>query len=322
MKNIDSWQDFIANESKKNYDKENYLTEGVVDLIFDAISNFTEWVKSFFEKPEAPKPTQPRPEPKPNFPTRSYTTPAEAPKQMPLNQAVYIIKLLIKGGLTLEGASALVGNMWEEGLFNPHQKQFGGGPGRGIVQWEKGARWEDYLNFHKRLQSFDVFWKKFGIFEIEPQVAFVIHELENRPQYAEVWDALTNPGSLREKAVSVLQKYEIASNRNKKPEQDERTEHAQNAYSAASSNREVKQMVEKYKQKNIASRKASSTAKEDRLKYLAARREEAEKKKLLAASRKGKKSRSLAANKGKTKKTRSVASKKTRRSMGKDIARR
>ncbi len=55
-------------------------------------------------------------------------------------------------GMTQEQSAGIVGNLKVEsgGELDPAVQQFGGGPGRGIAQWEIGGRWDtDPLNYLK-----------------------------------------------------------------------------------------------------------------------------------------------------------------------------
>ncbi|WP_025026121.1 phage tail tip lysozyme [Caldalkalibacillus mannanilyticus] len=48
----------------------------------------------------------------------------------------------------LDGATAgIMGNLKQESGIDPTKKQFRGGPGRGIAQWEKGGRWDQLVRY-------------------------------------------------------------------------------------------------------------------------------------------------------------------------------
>ena len=62
----------------------------------------------------------------------------------------YIIDRLVNGGLTKTAAIGVVANLKAESNLDPGIKQRGGGPGRGLAQWEKGGRYDtDPINLNK-----------------------------------------------------------------------------------------------------------------------------------------------------------------------------
>ena len=62
----------------------------------------------------------------------------------------YIIDKLVNGGLTKTAAIGVVANLKAESNLDPGIKQRGGGPGRGLAQWEKGGRYDtDPINLSK-----------------------------------------------------------------------------------------------------------------------------------------------------------------------------
>jgi Phage tail lysozyme len=104
-------------------------------------------------------------------------------------------------GLTRAQAAGLVGNLQEEsgGQLNPAQKQFGGGPGRGIGQWTIGdSRWKDLLAFAKKRNRP---WSDY-----ETQVAFVWHELNTYSYFG--LGALKRAKTVRDATKIVMEQYE------------------------------------------------------------------------------------------------------------------
>lgn len=60
-------------------------------------------------------------------------------------------------GFTNAAAAGVLANLKQESGINPKQKQYGGGPGRGLCQWEKGhagnggrGRWENLVDWAKK----------------------------------------------------------------------------------------------------------------------------------------------------------------------------
>jgi|GEM_PF-2575729 len=91
----------------------------------------------------------------------------------------------MNNGFTSYQAAGMVGNMHKESgsTMDPSIEQFGGGPGRGMVQWEVGGRFEALKAFAaERGTSWDDF---------DTQLDFVIHEMQTtRSQaYAPVKDS-------------------------------------------------------------------------------------------------------------------------------------
>lgn len=50
-------------------------------------------------------------------------------------------------GFTDEATAGILGNLQQESGINPTQKQLGGGPGRGLMQWEEGGRWDQLVSW-------------------------------------------------------------------------------------------------------------------------------------------------------------------------------
>lgn len=82
-------------------------------------------------------------------------------------------------------------------------KQRGGGPGRGIAQWEKGARFDDLVAFAKQRGST---WH-----DLDTQLEFVMHEFATSEQAA--YQALQQAESLEQATSAVLNQYERPANR-------------------------------------------------------------------------------------------------------------
>lgn len=81
-------------------------------------------------------------------------------------------RYFVQKGLTDKQSSGIIGNLQAESGMNPKQNQGGGGPGRGIAQWEVGGRWDVLLSFAKK-EGRDPF-------SLELQLNFVWHELTER----------------------------------------------------------------------------------------------------------------------------------------------
>jgi hypothetical protein len=269
MNNIKSWQEFIAI-------KESNEEGGVLDAIsqgfstgWNSIVNLGKYLIDKISGEERPTSTKKKIRkrmPKPYFPSSSYTIKTR-PKDIPMDQALYIVDLLVNSGLSIEGASAVVGNMWDEGFLNPNQLQLNSkglptGPGTGLIQWEKDVRWKEYKQFFKQLpiKTKNKAWNDFKEMDVEPQIAFLLHELEKTERYAEVWEAVTQKGSVRNKAIIFLQQFEIAAKRNEPEEQNKRAATAQEVYYQAIKNPYIKESEQEMRSLNTSKKTMSSDA--------------------------------------------------------------
>lgn len=233
---------------------------GFFDDIIDAISGI-------FKKDEAPVP----PPVKPIAPTAPYDNKTNKPPdlfEIPKDLALYAVNWLVRSGLSLEGAAAVTGNLWRESYLNPTQKQItdsglAKGPGRGLAQWtdstltrdrsdDNKGRWDTYRKeFFPSLKKSHEYWKPYDIDSIEPQLAFIVHELRN--EFPGVFKELSAPGSVRSKAITVLKKYEIARDRDKPEEQNLRVNLSEKIYSLAKQDKNVMAIIDK-RQKDAAAK--------------------------------------------------------------------
>lgn len=200
----------------------------------------------------------------PEFPDKPYSG-RDVPDldNIPPKKAMYALNWFISGGMSLEGASALVGNLWRESYLNPAQLQIINGkpvgPGRGLAQWTDSTltkskedngnqRWDEYSGpFFKMLKSSHRYWSKYDRNDVQPQLAFILYEIENK--YPGVWRELTSPGSVAAKSNVVLKKYEVARDRNKPEEQNYRARLSEKVYDIAKGDKYIMSMVNKTKEK-------------------------------------------------------------------------
>lgn len=156
------------------------------------------------------------------------------------NLILYALRFLMYADVSLEGAVALVANLWAESYLNPFQNQFDGGPGRGIAQWTNTQRWSTYLNtFLPKFKAQNSKTAKYNWYDLDSQLCFIMDELINGT-YDAVYDELRTGGNLQEKTLLVLQKYEIAGTRNDKKQQLKRYQIAEMIYNMAKSDPEIK----------------------------------------------------------------------------------
>lgn len=75
-------------------------------------------------------------------------------------------------GFSNEAAAAIMGNLQQESGIDPNRKQSGGGPGRGIMQWEIGS---------DRFQALEALAKKRGTTwnDLDTQLEFMWYEFNN-----------------------------------------------------------------------------------------------------------------------------------------------
>jgi hypothetical protein len=87
-------------------------------------------------------------------------------------------RFFVDKGLTNFQSAGIVGNLHAESSLDPTIRQIGGGPGRGIAQWEVGGRWD-------RSANDNVVWfaRQRGASEwsLELQLEFVWYELTTFP---------------------------------------------------------------------------------------------------------------------------------------------
>ena len=99
----------------------------------------------------------------------------------------------ISHGFSEAAAAGILGNMYVEsgGTFDPSIHQYGGGPGRGLCQWE-----ESYSGGSGRYNQLAVFAGRLGLSwdDITVQLMFVTHELNNGSlnPYFSKWGGVEN----------------------------------------------------------------------------------------------------------------------------------
>ena len=99
-------------------------------------------------------------------------------------RAIYIYNRLISNGLSPTAAKGIVSNIGVETnyTYNPSTSQQGGGLGRGLVQWQSGGRFDksksNLVDFAKSRKSN---WNS-----LRTQVDFIVHELNNQPDFIPV----------------------------------------------------------------------------------------------------------------------------------------
>jgi hypothetical protein len=123
-------------------------------------------------------------------------------------QARSILDRLIKGGLTPTAAAGVVSNIGVESAYtyDPNTHQHRGGPGRGLVQWEKGGRFDtDPMNLTSFAKSRGKPWN-----DLNTQVDFILHELNNHPEYSLVKDKINKAKNIGEATRIFLNDYEKA----------------------------------------------------------------------------------------------------------------
>ena len=84
---------------------------------------------------------------------------------------------LAKKGFTAAAAAGVLGNLRQESGIDPTKKQSGGGPGRGVCQWEMkhskgGGRWEELVKWAKS--------QKLDEWAIETQLEYMWIELNGK----------------------------------------------------------------------------------------------------------------------------------------------
>lgn len=234
--------------------------------MLDIIKDIVDGVYNYFFGSKEEKPVEKKRE-IPNYPKTPLTKQPDLENDIPEDTVKFIAKFLIsstKKQITLEGAAALIANMWRESFLNPAQLQLRGkpskpvGPGRGLAQWEDSTisksgsgRWDEYENvFFPNLKASHSFWKDHTLIDIEPQLAYLVYELINKKRYAPVWREVTSPGSISSKTIMVLKKFEAPKNRNDKEEQNLRVGIAEKVYNMIKNDPKIKELIQPKKGKS------------------------------------------------------------------------
>jgi len=118
----------------------------------------------------------------------------------------YIVNRLTAGGLTKTAAIGVVANLKAESNLDPAIKQLGGGPGRGLAQWEKGGRYDtDPINLTKFAKKKGTDWR-----DLDTQIDFILYEMERHPEYKEVKQMLNQTDNVKDATMIFLKRYEKA----------------------------------------------------------------------------------------------------------------
>jgi hypothetical protein len=123
-------------------------------------------------------------------------------------QARIIFDRLVKGGLTKTAAAGIVANIGVETgyTYDPNTHQYEGGPGRGLVQWERGGRYDtDPINLRSFAESRKSSWN-----DLNTQIDFILHELNTHPEYKLVKKELNASKNIPTATRIFLEKYEKA----------------------------------------------------------------------------------------------------------------
>ena len=223
----------------------------------DFIDDIIDWFKGLFSSNDGVKNTKAKkwspPYQKTPYDSRTIPDLNEIPEDL----AKFAVSWFVSSGMSIQGAAATVANLWRESYLNPSQLQIISGkpkgPGRGLAQWTDSTltgnkkddglqRWDQYKNdFFPMLKRSNKFWDIYGINEIEPQLAYIVYEM--REKFPGVWRNMTSTGSVSQKAINVLTKYEISKDRNEKEEQNFRANLAEKIYNIVKNDSKLKKLV-------------------------------------------------------------------------------
>ena len=123
-------------------------------------------------------------------------------------QAKTIFDRLVKGGLTSNAAAGIVANIGVETgyTYDPNTHQNGGGPGRGLVQWERGGRFDtDRINLMSFAKDRGTSWNN-----LNTQTDFILHELNTHPEYKKVKSKINSAKDVPTATNIFLREYEKA----------------------------------------------------------------------------------------------------------------
>lgn len=124
------------------------------------------------------------------------------------SRALQIFNRLRSRGLSPTAAMGIVANIGVETgyTYSPSTTQQGGGPGRGLVQWESGGRFDtDRINLQSFAKSRNRSWN-----DLNTQIDFIVHELNHHPEFKPLKKDLNNARSTQEATQLFLTRYEKA----------------------------------------------------------------------------------------------------------------
>lgn len=248
----------------------------------DFINDIVDWITGIFTD-EPKKQSQPSKQPQkktveekthslPKFAKQAYNE-RNAPNLdvIPEDLVKFCVQWFVIAGMSLEGAVATVANLWRESYLNPHQLQLVNGnpkgPGRGLAQWSDGKakprektddelsyneklkemqRWELFKkHFFPKLKESHEYWKDRDEYDPEVQLAYIVFEMRQR--FPGIWRQMTSSGSLSEKTLTILQKYEVSKDRDEKSEQNYRISLAEKMYNVVKNDKKIKAIIEQGK---------------------------------------------------------------------------
>ncbi len=115
---------------------------------------------------------------------------------------------LIMGGMSIPASRGILANIGVETgyTYDPKTMQGNGGPGRGLVQWEKGGRYDtDRINLVDFAKSKGTTWD-----DLNTQVDFIMHEMNTHPEYMRLKPKLNAAKSTKDATELFLRDYEKA----------------------------------------------------------------------------------------------------------------
>ena len=124
------------------------------------------------------------------------------------NRSKLIYDTLVGRGMTPIAAGGILANLGVETgyTYDPNTHQGGGGPGRGLAQWEKGGRYDtDRINLLSFAKSIGKPWN-----DLMAQIGFIMHEFTTHPEYKSVKSALNSAKSINDATLIFLRRYEKA----------------------------------------------------------------------------------------------------------------
>lgn len=107
-------------------------------------------------------------------------------------------------GFNAQQAAGILGSLGVEsgGVLDPHVKQTGGGPGRGIAQWTERERFQDLKDYAKR--------RDLDPYVLETQLQFVMYEMTHVAPWDKTLPALKRADTIREATYTFERLYEKA----------------------------------------------------------------------------------------------------------------
>jgi len=131
-------------------------------------------------------------------------------------------------GFSDQATAGIIGNLKQESGLDPTKKQYGGGPGRGLLQWEVGGRWDNLVSWAKKSGKSE--W------DMQTQLEYIMLEMQGKDKDGYSGQLLNkNYGGVAgfkgmTNVNDAMMAFEKSMERAGKPNYDNRKAYAEQAY--------------------------------------------------------------------------------------------